>query len=79
MTQADRIETRLIELGLDISFTRRLNFGRQIQVGCGPVINVYDNGTVLVQGRLCAYGETKELDLLKQALPRNTRWSMTVR
>ena len=49
-------------------------YGQQLRLGCGAVVNVYDKGTVLVQGKLIPECREESLVKLKAALPPETRW-----
>ena len=69
-----QMETQLLELGFYIDAIREIDYGQQIRLGCGAVINVYDKGTVLVQGRLHPDYKEESLKLLRQLLPPDTRW-----
>lgn len=76
MDQLLQIEARLLELGLFVESVSKIGYGEQIRLGCGAVVNVYDKGTVVVQGKLHPNGKEESLRLLKQALPSDTRWGV---
>lgn len=76
MAQALQIENRLLELGLYVESVLNIGYGQQIRLGCGAIINVYDKGTVLVQGKLHPHGKEESLRLLRQALPVDARWGV---
>lgn len=68
------IELRLRALDFDIACINRIDHGQQIRLRCGAIINVYDNGTVLAQGKLHSQCREVLLSSLKHILPSNTRW-----
>ena len=68
------IELRLRALNFDIVRINRIDYGHQIRLRCGAVINVYDNGTVLAQGKLQSQCREESLNSLKHILPSDTRW-----
>lgn len=76
MDQATQIEARLLEQGFYVVSVRPISYGQQIRLGCGAIINVYDKGTVLVQGKLHPHGKEESLRLLRQALPVDARWGV---
>jgi hypothetical protein len=53
-----------------------ISYGQQICLGCGAIINVFDKGTVLVQGKLNPQCKEESLRMLKQVLPSDTRWGV---
>lgn len=71
---AQQIMNKLVELDFYIRSTGKIAYGQQIRLGCGAVINVFDKGTVLVQGKLHPQCREESLELLKQVLPPDTRW-----
>ena len=68
------VASKLHALDLDITCVKKIDYGQQIRLGCGAVINVYDKGTVLVQGKLHEQYRERSMILLKHILPPNTRW-----
>jgi hypothetical protein len=71
---AQQIEARLRQLDIQIASVGKIEHGWQHRLGCGAVINVYDKGTVLVQGKLRPDCREESLAMLKLALPPETRW-----
>lgn len=68
------IELRLRALDFDVICINRIDYGQQIRLRCGAIINVYDNGTVLAQGKLQSQCREESLSSLKHILPSDTRW-----
>ena len=68
------IELRLRALDFDVICINRIDYGQQIRLRCGAIINVYDNGTVLAQGKLQGQCREESLSSLKHILPSDTRW-----
>ena len=68
------IELRLRALDFDIICINTIAYGQQLRLRCGAVISVYDNGTVLAQGKLHRQCREELLSSLKHILPSNTRW-----
>ena len=73
MVRAIQIEAKLLELDFYIDSVSKIDYGQQLRLGCGAVVNVYDKGTVLVQGKLHPQVREESLTLLKQMLPPDTR------
>jgi len=71
---AMRIQQQLHELDFALDYPRRISHGTQIRPKCGAVINVFDTGTVVVQGRLIESVAEESLALLRRVLPATTRW-----
>lgn len=74
---AEQIEVRLRESGVYVSSRRRLEHAVQIRLRFGAVVSVFDNGTVLVQGKLSRDTPCDLLDRLRNALPVDTRWCIS--
>jgi len=71
---ADQIESKLLESDFYIDSVKKIDYGQQLRLGCGAIVNVYDKGTVLVQGKLIPQCREESLAKLRQALPPDTRW-----
>lgn len=71
---AKQIESKLQDLDFFVREVRDINGGKQIRLGCGAILNVYNKGTVLVQGKLIPAVREESLSLLKMVLPPQTRW-----
>jgi len=70
------IATKLQEQAFSITTVDEIAYGTQIRLACGAIINVFDNGTVFVQGKMDKHTRTRTMELLKKALPENTRWGL---
>ncbi len=66
--------SKLRVLEFDIICIRKIDHGQQIRLGCGAVINAYENGTVLVQGKLYEHYRERSSIVLRHILPLHTRW-----
>jgi hypothetical protein len=77
MTQAKQIVSKLQQLDFYIRAVKPISYGVQIRLGCGANVNVYDKGTVMVQGRLIESCRDESMEFLKRALPANTKWHVT--
>ena len=72
---ASEIELALLTKGFNIRNSDVVQHGHKLQLWIGPVITIYSNGTVLVQGVLnpkFAWCKRK----LERILPTNTRWKL---
>jgi hypothetical protein len=78
MNQFNHIKSNLLAFGLPITSVNEIPYGHQIRIECGAIINVFDKGTVLVQGKLHPFRKTENLTLLKRALPPETKWPATM-
>ena len=67
------IELKLLERGFHLE-QRDIPGGESLRLGTGAIINIYDNGTVMVQGRLKPQYRGWTLKILRQLLPKETRW-----
>ena len=68
------LASKLHAFDLEITYIKKIDYGQQIRLACGAVINVYDKGTVLLQGKLHEQYHERSMILLKHILPPNTRW-----
>ena len=73
---AQEIEAELTDLDFFINSVNKIEHGWQIRLGCGAIVNVYNSGTVLVQGKLIPECREESLLTLKAALPPETRWCL---
>jgi hypothetical protein len=73
----DHIEQQLRSKDFYIHRIRKIPYGNLIELGCGPVINVFDKGTVMVQGNFLSNTVCAEsMPLLKAILPPDTKWGV---
>ena len=77
MKQAMQIQLALLNNRFWVERAEDIKGGERFYLGVGVVISVYDNGTVLVQGRLKPKYKTWAVKILTRLLPKNTRWSNT--
>ncbi len=61
---------------LAVISVKDIDYGRQMRLRCGVVINIYDTGTVLVQGKLLPTLRNEVITMLKKLLPPTTRWNI---
>ena len=73
---AQSIVIKLHEHGFSLISVQSIPYGQQLRLSCGAIINVYDKGTVFVQGKLDNKTRMNTLGKLKQVLPENTRWGI---
>jgi hypothetical protein len=76
----DQIEQQLRSKDFYIDKIRKIPHGNLIDLHCGPVIHVFENDTVMVQGNFrndTVYVES--MPLLKAILPEDTKWHVGVK
>lgn len=73
MKLAMKIELALLQKGFFIQDADDIQGGERFRLGVGVTVTVYDNGTVLVQGRLKPK-YSWALRTLARILPKATRW-----
>lgn len=78
MSFALQIEAQLLHAGIFVDHVAEIDYGQQIRLGCGAIVNIYNKGTVLVQGKLSPRGGEETLEKLKKVLPPDTRWTVKV-
>ncbi len=72
---ASEIELALLINKFFVRNSDAVQRGHKLQLGIGPSITIYDNGTVMVQGVLYPkYASCKRK--LERILPTNTRWKL---
>ncbi len=72
---ASKVELALLMNNFHIRNSDTVQRGHKLQLGVGPSITIYDNGTVLVQGVLYPkYFWCKRK--LERILPSNTLWHL---
>lgn len=70
------IEAALLRGGIKVVDVVPINYGQQIKLGCGISVNVYDKGSIFVQGSLPAKFANKLLWRMRQVLPAQTKWKV---
>lgn len=78
MNIAMKIEAQLLHAGIFVDSVVEIDHGQQIRLGCGAIVNIYDSGTVLVQGKLSPRGGESTLAKLKKVLPPDSRWMVKI-
>ena len=73
MKYAMLVEAELLKRGFRVE-QNDITGGERLDLGVGAVITIYDNGTVMVQGKLNPKYKAWALRNLKQVLPVSTRW-----
>ena len=73
---AKMIEASLREHNFLIASVEHISYGQQLRLECGVIINVFDKGTVVAQGKLKPGYSAYLLDLLKDILPQAARWGL---
>lgn len=68
------LASKLCALDINIIRIKKIDYGQQICLACGAVVNIYDKGTVLVQGKMHENDGEGTIMLLKRILPPDTRW-----
>jgi hypothetical protein len=74
MKYAMWLEQKLLTVGFLLE-QNDIQGGESLRLETGAIINVYDNGTVMVQGRLKPQTRGWTLKVLRQILPKHTRWN----
>jgi hypothetical protein len=74
MNHAIQLANRLHRVGLFVDTCTEIDYGYQIRLECGAIINVYSTGKVVVQGKLDPRGKTERVSLLHEILPANTKF-----
>ncbi len=74
MKYAMKIELKLLEAGFHFDGADDILAGERFFLGVGAVITIYDNGTVMVQGKLKPRYKAWALSRLKRILPKDTLW-----
>jgi hypothetical protein len=74
MKYAMQIELKLLNTGFHIERAEDITNGERFYLGVGAVISIYDNGTVMVQGKLKPKYKDSSIRTLKRILPVTTLW-----
>lgn len=74
MKYAMQIQLKLLNTGFHIDRAEDIANGERFYLGVGAVISIYDNGTVMVQGKLKPKYKDSSIRTLKRILPETTRW-----
>jgi hypothetical protein len=74
MKYAMQIQLKLLNIGFHIERADDIEGGERFYLAVGAIVTVYDNGTVMVQGKLKPKYRTWALRTLRRVLPSGTRW-----
>ena len=74
MKYAMEIELKLLNARFYIKRADDIKGGESFYLGVGAVITIYDNGTVMVQGRIKPKYKESSTRTLKRILPPATLW-----
>ena len=74
MKYAMQIELKLLNNRLHIERADDIKDGERFYLGVGAVISIYNNGTVMVQGKLRPKYKVWAIRTLKRILPSTTLW-----
>lgn len=74
MKYAMKLQLRLLELGFHFDDAEDISGGERFRLGEGVAISVYDNGTVLVQGKFKPQYRAWAYQTLRRILPKTTIW-----
>lgn len=74
MKYATQIEFKLLQQGFHIEGAEDIPGGERFHLEVGAVISIYDNGTVLVQGKIKPKCRVWSYRTLRRILPNATVW-----
>lgn len=74
MKHAMHIQLELLNQGFHIDRADDIKDGERFYLGVGAVISIYNNGTVMVQGKLKPKYKAWAIRTLKRILPSTTLW-----
>lgn len=74
MESINHLASHLQKNGLEVTSVLAIDYGNQIRLECGVIINAYRTGKVLVQGKLDARGKAQRVHLLQHLLPAGTKF-----
>ena len=75
--QAQTIERRFKANRVFINDKVRMGNYTRFDLWCGLIVNVYDTGRVVVQGRIRAFDYYDPLPPIRKILPFDTAWQFT--
>ena len=75
--QAQTIERRFKANRVFINNQVRMGNYTRFDLWCGLIVNVYDTGRVVVQGRIRAFDYYDPLPPIRKILPFDTAWQFT--
>ena len=77
MKYSMQIELKLLNRGFRIERADDITGGERFYLGVGAVISIYDNGTVMVQGKIKPKYKAWAMRNLNYILPKQTAWHIT--
>ena len=77
MSTAQYIERRFRANKVYITEKTRMNHYTRFDLWCGLIVNVYDTGRVVVQGRIRAFDYYDPLPPIRKILPFDTAWQFS--
>lgn len=69
MHRADQLANRIHKVGLKVMSAHEIEYGHQIRLECGAIVNLFTSGSVTVQGKLDPRTKVATVYLLQQILP----------
>lgn len=75
--QAQTIERRFKANRVFINSKVRMGHYTRFDLWCGLIVNVYDTGSVVVQGRMRAFSYYDPLPGIRKSLPFDTAWQFS--
>ena len=75
--QAQTIERRFKANRVFINGKARMGNYTRFDLWCGLIVNVYDTGSVVVQGRIRAFPYYDPLPGIRKSLPFDTAWQFS--
>ena len=75
--QAETIERRFKANRVFINNQVRMGNYTRFDLWCGLIVNVYDTGSVVVQGRMRAFPYYDPLPGIRKSLPFDTAWQFS--
>ena len=77
MGTAQYIERRFRANKVYITNKQRMGHYTRFDLWCGLIVNVYDTGSVVVQGRIRAFPYYDPLPGIRKSLPFDTAWQFS--
>ena len=77
MSTAQYIERRFRANKVYITNKQRMGHYTRFDLWCGLIVNVYDTGSVVVQGRIRAFPYYDPLPGIRKSLPFDTAWQFS--
>ena len=78
MALVHQIDSRLQQIGLNVSWAKKIAYGYRIGLYCGAIIDVFTTGMVAIHGKLNPRDKAERFAQLLEALPSQTTYSRGV-